>query len=351
MLINAITFIVIFTAIALLHEFGHFIYAKRSGIRVFELGIGLGPRLLSFTKFGTIFSLNLIPILAFVRIAGEGEDKEDALCLDNEKYSFKTPFQKLKTLAAGPIMNILSAFLVLAIIFIFIGIPSGISNEIGSISSGSPAEKAGIKVGDKLLTINGKTFPNMEKAIDFIHKNANKSLVLTLKRGQQTLQIKAAPILDKKLNVGLLGFKPNAIYKRVSPIKAIYQSCSQTLSMIYMTLSVLSQLIIGKIPLSSLVGPIGLADVVGTYAQSGLYSITWLFAFISINIGVLNLLPIPALDGGRIVFALLELFRGKAIDQKLEMKINQWGMIALLTLMAFVSINDIHRLLGRFLRF
>lgn len=347
MLINVISFLIIFTLIALTHEFGHYFLAKRAGIRVFEFGIGFGPRLFAFSKFGTIFSLNLIPILAFVRIAGEGEDKEDISCPDNEKYTFKTPFQKLKTLSAGPFMNILSALVILILLFLFTGIPSGVSNEIGAITKNSPAEKAGLKVGDKLFAINEKTFPKMADAIDFIHKNANKSLTLTIKRGQKTFQAKATPIFNKELNVGLLGFSPKPTYQRVNPLIAVYHGFAQTLSMIIITLYILGQLILGRISFAALAGPIGLAQITGRYAQSGLISLIWFFSFISVNIGVLNLLPIPALDGGRLVFVLLEWIRKKPINQKLELKINQWGLAALLALMALVSINDILRLFNR----
>lgn len=142
MFLSIIAFLFVFTVIALTHEVGHLIWSKRAGIRVFEFGIGFGPRLFAFEKNHTTYSINLIPILAFVRIAGEGEDKEDLSCPDNEKYTSKTPLQKFKALASGPLMNIASALFILILLFLFAGIPSGVSNEIGSITPKSPAELA-----------------------------------------------------------------------------------------------------------------------------------------------------------------------------------------------------------------
>lgn len=347
MLISVVSFLFVFTIIALTHELGHLIWAKRAGIRVFEFGIGFGPRLYALERNKTTYSINLIPILAFVRIAGEGEDEEDLACPENEKYTSKPPLQKFKALAAGPLMNILAAFIILALLFIFTGIPAGLSNEIGSINGNSPAEAAGLKVGDRLLAINGAAYPKMEEAIEFIHKSPDKPLVLTIKRGEEKLQIKAIPKLNKKLNIALLGFSPKPIYKRVNPLVAIYSGFVQTLSMILITLLVLGQLIIGRLSITDLAGPIGIAQITGRYAQTGIISLIGFTAFISVNIGVLNLLPIPALDGGRIVFVVIEWIRRKPVDPKLEIKINQWGLVALLVLMALVSINDVLRLFGR----
>jgi regulator of sigma E protease len=345
MFLSIIAFLFVFTVIALTHELGHLIWAKRAGIRVFEFGVGFGPRLFAFEKNHTTYSINLIPILAFVRIAGEGEDKEDLSCPDNEKYTGKTPLQKFKALASGPLMNIAAALFILIFLFLFAGIPSGVSNEIGSITHKSPADAAGLKVGDRLLSINGLAYPKMEKAIEFIHKSADRTLTLTIERQGKKLQVKAVPKYNERLKVGLLGFAPKPIYKKVNPLIAVYHGFAQTFSMIVLTLMIIGQLIAGRLSLGDLAGPIGIAQITGRYAQTGLVSLVWFTAFISVNIGVLNLLPLPALDGGRIVFVLIEWIRKRPIDPKLEIKINQWGLAALLGLMALVSINDILRII------
>ncbi|MGB9613019.1 MAG: M50 family metallopeptidase, partial [Candidatus Margulisiibacteriota bacterium] len=221
MLASVFYFLIVFTIIALTHEFGHLIWAKRAGIRVYELALGFGPRIISFTKNQTRYSLNLIPILGYVKIAGEGENEEDESCPEEEKIYNKTPQQKIKTLAAGPGMNILTAFIILTLVFAVVGIPKSLSNEIGLINKNSPAEKAGLKVGDKLIAINGKTYQKMEEAIKFIHQSKNQELTLIVERNRHHLTIKATPKYNEKLKVSLLGFSPKPIYERVNPILAI----------------------------------------------------------------------------------------------------------------------------------
>jgi regulator of sigma E protease len=347
MFISILSFLFVFTIIALTHELGHLIWAKRAGIRVFEFGMGFGPRLFSINRNNTLYSLNLIPILAYVRIAGEGESEEDAACPDNEKYQAKTPWQKFKALSAGPFMNILTALLILIALFAIVGIPAGPSNEIGAINQNSPAEKAGLKVGDRVVAINGTSYAKMEGIIKVIHKSRDKRLALTVERKNKTLSIKATPKYNQKLKVALLGFTPKPIYKGGNLITAVYQGFVQTGSMIVVTLYVLWQLITGGVSLADVAGPIGIAQITGKYAQTGFVSLMSLTAFISVNIGILNLLPIPALDGGRIVFVIIEWIRGKALDSKLENKIHYWGMVALLILMGLISIGDLWRIFGR----
>ena len=347
MLVSIIAFLIIFTLLALVHEAGHLIWAKRAGIRVFEFGIGFGPRLWSFDWHNTTYSINLFPVLAFVRIAGEGEDEQDLSCPPSERFHSKTPLQRFKALVAGPGMNVLFAFILLSLVSAFAGIPSGLSNEIGSISRGSPAEKAGLLVGDKIVKINGQSFPKMEAAIDFIHQSGGKVLTLSIDRGGNLFSVTAIPADNPRLKMALLGFSPKATYEKVNPLFALYYGAQQALSMIMVTLVVIGKLVTGGVRLSDLAGPVGIAQVTGKYAQSGFVALAYFAAFLNVNVGVLNLLPLPALDGGGIIFVLIELIRRKPLDPKIINKINGWGLAALLLLMALVTVNDILRLFGR----
>jgi len=347
MLLSIVSFIIVFTLLATVHEAGHYIWAKRAGIRVFEFGFGFGPRLFSLERNGTIFSLNLIPILAFVRIAGEGEAEDDLACPDNELFYNKTPAQKAKTLLAGPLGNILCAFIILVFLFALAGIPSGVSREIASVVPGSPAEHSGIKVGDVLLSINGRSYSQMEEAVDFIHSVKNQPLTLTLQRGKDKIEVKATPKYNAQLKLSLLGFTPKPVYQSVNFFLAVYHAAVQTFSMIVLTLIIIGRLLSGAVRLTDLAGPVGIAQVTGRYAQSGLISLVAFAAFLNVNVGVLNLLPLPALDGGHLTFVLIEWLRRKPLDRQLVNKINSWGMLALLTLMALVTLNDILRVFGR----
>lgn len=344
MLINIFSFILVFTIIALAHEFGHLIFAKRAGIRVYELALGFGPRIFSFQKNNTVYAINLIPILGYVKIAGEGESEEDAACPPNELFSAKRPSQKFITLFAGALFNIVFAFVLLSVLFMLFGVPTGLSKEVGAVNKKSPAELAGLLVGDKIISVNGKVFPTMESIISYIHASKDKPLRIVVARKEKEVVINATPKFNNKLKVALLGFSPKPIYKAVNPLLAIYHGLNQTFSLVLMVLIIFFQLITGSVSLADLAGPVGIAQITGKYAQSGLVSLLHFTAFLSINVGVLNLLPIPALDGGRLVFVLIEWIRGKKINPAVENNFNYWGFIALLALMAIVTLNDLLRI-------
>lgn len=344
MLTSILSFLVVFSFIALSHELGHFIWARRAGIRVFEFGVGFGPRLFAVEKNGTTFSLCLIPVLAFVRIAGEGDSDEDRACPEGERFQAKTTWQKAQTLAAGPLINIAAAFVLLSLLFTFAGVPAYPSNEIGAVNKNSVAEKAGLKHGDRLISINGKKVTDMTVAIEFIHQSGGKYLTLVVSRSGQQFILHATPKYNPKMKIALLGFTPKPSYRSVNLLQAAYHGATQTYSMVAQTLNVVWLLVRGGVSISDLAGPIGIAQITGQYAQTGLISLVYFSAFISVNIGVLNLLPLPALDGGRLVFVLLEWLRRKPVNPELENKIHQWGLVALLSLMAVVSVGDIFRL-------
>jgi len=343
MLIAILSFAVVFTIVALVHEFGHYLVAKRSGIRVPECGIGFGPRLFSFKKGETTYAVNLIPILAYVNVSGESEE-DDPSCPEDQKFYNKPLFVRFLLAFLGPFFNIVLAFLILALVFTFAGVPKSVSNEIDKISPNSPAEKVGLMAGDKLLSIDNAPVVKMESSIDYIHKHPDKQLLLKVSRNGKELIFKVTPKLDPKLNVGLIGFSPKPLYLQVSPLQALYFACQQTLSMIALMFVILWKLFTGGISLGELAGPVGIAQITGTYAQSGLLSLLSFVAFLNVNVGIINLLPLPALDGGRITFMLIELIRRKPIDIKTENKIHQWGLIVLLGLMAAITVNDVFRI-------
>jgi len=347
LLITIVSFLVVFTLVALTHELGHLIWAKRAGIRVFEFGFGFGPRIFAKEHNNTTYSINLIPILAFVRIAGEGESPEDLACPRDENYNSKSPSQKFKAIAAGPLLNIVLAFFILLFLFAFSGTPVGLSSEVDSVSKGSPAEKAGLLAGDKIIAINKVKYPDIEKAITFIHQHPGTPLSILIDRGGKQLTFRATPKYNASMKVGLLGFSPKPIFKKGDIFLTVYKAGEQTFLMVARTIQVVWLLITGGVSIRDLAGPIGIAQITGKYAQSGLVSLLYFTAFISVNLGVLNLLPLPALDGGHIAFIFIEAITRREIDPALKNKINAVGMAFLLALMFFVSIGDILRLFGR----
>lgn len=343
MLITIVSFAVVFTIVALIHEFGHFIVAKRSGIRVHEFGMGFGPKLFSFKIGETSYALNLIPILAYVKIAGE-EDEEEASTPEDQKFYTKPIFIRFLLAFLGPFFNIILAFIILFLVFTFVGVPKEVSNEIEKIVPNSPAAAVGLKPGDKIISIDNLPGSNMEKAISYIHDSSDKLLAVKIARDGQELVFKVAPKYDQKLKVGLIGFSPKPTYIKVSLLSALLYGMQQTWSMILLMFIIIGKLLTGGISLGEIAGPVGIAQITGTYAQSGFLTFLQFMAFLNVNIGVINLLPLPALDGGRITFIIIELLRGKPIDIKTENKIHQWGLYLLLALMVLVTFNDVMRL-------
>jgi regulator of sigma E protease len=351
MIISIISFIFVFTAVTLAHEFGHLLFSRRAGIRVLEFGLGFGPRLISFVRDRTLYTLNLVPILGFVRIAGLDEEagRPEESYTPDESYQTKTPGQKFASIFGGPLFNMILAFLIFYVMFTFTGVPKGISNEIAAVAPASEAMRIGIMPGDKIIFLGAqnKSITKIPDIVEYIHKNAGKKVYLVIERKGERIRKSVTPQLNKKLKIGLVGFSLKPFYVRTNPFIALYESFAQLVTTSLFILYTLGMLLIGKISVLDLAGPVGIAYYTGQVASEGVIPLLSFTAFLSINLGLLNLLPLPALDGGRLVFIAIEKIRGRAVDASLENKIHQVGLILLLVLMAVVTANDILRIFRR----
>jgi len=345
MLLTIISFLFVFTIIAVAHELGHLYFSKRAGIRVYEFGLGFGPTIWQATKGGTLYKLNLLPILGYVKIAGiDSDDPLEKETPENEKYQSKSVGKKFMSIFAGPMTNLVLGFVIFSLVFMVMGAPKGISNEISTIQPGSEAAEIGLTVGDKLIAVNGVKYETPEKAIAKIHQSADKKVALTIERGGKTLVVSATPKYHQKMKIGLIGFALKPIYEKINPIKAVYYGGKETLGLSLSILSILGRLIVGKIGIGDLAGPVGIAQITGQYAQGGILSLMSFIGFFSINVAVLNLLPIPALDGGRLVFVIIEGIFRKPVPIETENKIHGVAMYALLALMAVLTVHDLMRI-------
>jgi regulator of sigma E protease len=312
---------------------------------VHEFGIGFGPTLFSFKKNNTTYKINLLPILGYVKIAGiDTEDPQEKETPENEKYYNKSISQKFKSIFAGPLMNLILGFVIFSFMFMVSGIPVGISNEISAISPGSEAAKIGLQAGDRLLSINGKKYKKAEDAVKIIHQSAGKELDLGIQRKNKNITFKATPQYNKRMKIGLIGFSLKGLYKKTNPINAIYYGLKETFGLALLILVLLGRLLVGKLSLGDLAGPVGIAQITGQYAQHGFLSLLSFLGFFSVNVAVLNLLPLPALDGGRLFFVLLEAVRRKPIDIEKENKVHYAGLFIFLGLLALLTIKDIVRI-------
>ena len=335
---TAIWAIVTFCLLVFVHELGHFLMAKKVGVTVHEFSIGMGPAIFKKQGKETLYSLRLLPIGGYVRLEGEDEKSDDEGALCN-----KTPFQRFLVIVSGALMNLILGFLLFVIIVSFKGFGT---NEIAVVNEGSPMAEAEFIAGDKIveLELNGQSqkIKTYNDIIFFNISNGNGKMYVTVERDGNEIKRLVSP--TSKDGYALEGIRIKSIDR--NPVSVIKAAFSESVFMCKLVFVSLGWLITGKVPVSELSGPVGIVSGIGQAASVGLFSVLNLIALISINLGVANLLPIPALDGGRLVFTVIEMIRRKPIDAELEGKIHFIGFALLLCLMLFVTFFDIKRLFG-----
>lgn len=336
MAITIILTILILGILILFHEFGHFAAAKMSGVCVHEFAIGMGPKIVSFDKGETTYSLRAFPIGGYVKMAGEEPGEEP----HPRGFDTKKPLTRIFISIAGVLMNIVLAILIFAIVGFFQGVPSD-QAIIGEIMEGTPAESAGLKAGDKIVSISGERIDGWEDITAHIKPYPNQEKQLVVERGNQTITVSIIPAKDEVTGEGLIGITSSL--ERGSPFVAVAAGFKQAFYMIYLILAALGSIITGKTAAQG-AGPVGIAQMVGEISQTGLLNTMSFAAMLSLNIGVFNALPVPPLDGSRILLILIEMVRGKPIDPKKENLIYLAGFALLITLAIVVTYQDILRL-------
>lgn len=342
--ITLIAFAGILAVLILVHEVGHFIAARLSKVRVEELGLGFPPRLLSFKKGETVYSLNLIPLGGFCRMAGENDPSVPG------SLAGKSVKARLFVLGAGPIMNALLPLLLFSIAFM---VPTHVDVgdvTVTEVAPGSPAEAAGILPGDIVLELEGHEVENIRDYSYYTHLNLGGEITLLLDRGgtQETTSLK--PRWDPPEGEGATGVTLElaniTTVSESSPFwRAIPKSAIQSWETMILFKNEVERLIIAE-ETPEVTGPVGIAQLTGEVAEGGFGLLLQFAAFISINLAIINLLPIPALDGGRILFVGIEgIRRGKKIPPKREAMIHLIGFAVIISVLIAVSYNDILRLI------
>ena len=338
--VTILAFVVIFSIVVFVHELGHFVVAKLAGVRVDEFGFGYPPRLFRLFKRGdTEYTLNAIPIGGFVKVAGD--DKPD----DPRSMARRSPWVRLAFLLAGPAMNLALAALLFAVTFMM-GVPApGVG--ILEVEAGSPAAQAGLRVGDIIVGVDGQRVVMPSDLQALIEERLGREVALTVRRGGQELaQPLRVPRAQHAPDQGAMGVRIGVPEERVSyPLfSALGLGLQQALVSVVAIIGGLIAMVRGAVP-ADLAGPIGIAQMTGQVARSGLTQLVEWTAFLSVNLFIINLLPIPALDGGRLVFVGLELLRGgRRVDPQKEGLVHFVGIVLLLTLFLVVSYFDVQRL-------
>ncbi len=342
-----IYFILILGVIILIHEFGHFIFAKKAGIYVYEFSIGMGPRIFKWTRKNdeTEYSIRLIPIGGFVQMAGE-EIEDDPEVPKDKKFGVKTFGQKFMTVIAGIMNNFLLAIFLYFIIALFTGAPQN-KAIVGEISKDYPAYTSGLQTGDRILKLNGKNASTYDTLALELQVNIGEDITLEVDRDGQTVEVELTPkkVKENGEEIYRYGF---TITDEVETgfFASLKYAFSKTFSLIHQMILIIGYLVTGNLGINSLAGPVGIFGIVGTAADAGIWSVLSLIALLSINVGFINLLPIPAFDGGRLLFIIIEKIKGKPVDPKLENTIHAVGLFLLMALMLLITYNDIIRLIG-----
>ncbi|QXM06111.1 RIP metalloprotease RseP [Crassaminicella indica] len=320
----------IFGVLVVFHEFGHFSVAKLVGIKVHEFSIGMGkPRIFKFKKGETEYSIRPLPIGGYVKMEGEDEASTDERSFNN-----KPLWARMLVIVAGPFMNFIFAILLFSMMFYMIGFPTN-DTTIGDIIPNYPAQMAGIKAGDKILSIDGKEMNSWKQIVETIHSKKDQKINIKILRDGKEKSFSIKPLLNKETNQVMIGISPT-----------IKKSFAKSISMGFdrMTFVIKSMLAFFMKPsMKDVVGPVGIIHIVGQAAKTNIYSVLWIVGFISVNLGIVNLLPIPALDGGRLVFLIIEGLRGKPLDPEKEGFIHLTGFVLLMSLMVFMIFKDVER--------
>jgi len=329
--------VIIFGLLIFVHELGHFLVAKWAKIRVLEFALGFGKELLTWEKGETRYSLRLFPLGGFCRMLGE--DPEDLPQEGN--FQEKPLLKRFAVIAAGSVMNFLLAVVLFSLLFfLIVGVPGTDSTRVGAVLPQSRAFEAGIRENDLILAIDGVKMNNWNSVVSKINSSPGKELTIHIERNQQDIFISVVP--EEKDGRGLIGITP--VYEKYNFFSSIVLGVDYFFFWIKLIFVGLYQMITGIIP-PDVTGPVGIVGVIGEVMQEGISNLFSLTAVISINLGIINLLPIPALDGSRLVFLLLEGIRGKPIDPKKEGFIHFIGFTFLILLMIFIAFQDITRLI------
>lgn len=416
LLSTVIAFIVIFGALVFFHELGHFIFAKRAGILCREFAIGMGPKVISFKKGETVYTIRLLPIGGFVRMAGEdpetielkpgyrvgliinnglvdkiilnnkekypnarivevekadldhalkisGYPEDDNEVLNtfrisptavtvedgvesqiapyNRQFTSKTLGQRTMAIFAGPMMNFILAFVIFLIIAFLQGVPAN-DPTLGNLTDDGVAKQSGLMKGDNVEAIDGAEISTWTDVVEIIRQSPNKELLFTVIRDGKLLEIPVTPkeVKAENQSIGIIG-----VYSPVekSPVRAITYGFEQTYFWTKEIFIQVGKLITGQFSIDMLSGPVGIYVSTDTVAKSGIFNLMKWGAILSINLGIMNLLPLPALDGGRLIFFGVEALRGKPIDRNKEGMVHFIGFALLMLLMLVVTWNDIQK--------
>jgi len=351
-MITALATIIVLGVLVFVHELGHFLMAKLFGVRVDAFSLGFPPKVLHKQIGETDYRLSVIPLGGYVKLFGENPKDEVPPELEPVSFSHHPLWHRFLIVLAGPAFNLIFSALALFLVFTFSGIPY-LTTEIGGVKEGSPAAQAGLQKGDLILSVEGQAMNRWEDLSVKIRQSGEQPLTLLVRREDRDFQIQVTPqrmetadIFGGKVSVMIIGITSGdrPTVEHVGPIRALTLGVFYTGRLTWLTVESLYKLVAREVPLKSIGGPILIAQVAGKQAKMGVTYLVQFMAALSVNLFLLNLLPIPVLDGGHLFFFTLEAIRGKPMPLKHREMAQGLGLMLLLALMILVFYQDILRL-------
>jgi regulator of sigma E protease len=351
-LISLISVVILLGILIFVHELGHFLAARISGVGVLKFSLGFGPKIVGKRIGETEYVLSWIPLGGFVKLLGES-DSEQPLSPEDEKRSFlkQAGWKRMLIIFAGPLFNFLLAILIFVIVFMY-GIPN-LTADIGEVQKESAAAIAGILSGDKIIAIGGKTINHWDELRPLIAAGNGKEVEIIVQRGDEKKYFLIKPKIAKSKNLFgeevstyLIGISPSGkvVTEKKNPWQAVIAACEKTWEISELTVLAVVKMLEGTISPRTLGGPIFIAQIAGAQVREGVIPFILFMALLSINLGVVNLFPIPVLDGGQIMFNAIELIIRREISIKVKETAQQIGFALIIMLMIFVVIIDIERM-------
>ncbi len=329
--------ILIFGLLIFVHELGHFLTARLFRIKVHAFSIGMGPAIWKKEKNGIEYSVRALPVGGYVKLEGEDESSNDPAAFGN-----KSPFARILVLFAGGFMNVVVGFLIF--LLVFSGVKQVRVPVVDSVVPNTPAAACGLRPEDKIIEINGKSIHIQNDVTLALMKNGAEPLAITVRRGVENLHMTLTPQYNSESGGYILGFYPQlSVMTPGLAIKTAYHNTSFVVELVYYSLG---EMLTGGVKLADMSGPVGIVNEMNAVAKSEMPILNMLnfMGLIAVNLGVMNLLPIPALDGGRIFFVLVELLRRKPIKPEHEGVVHLIGFALLILLMVVITFSDIKKL-------
>ncbi|MDQ6767316.1 MAG: M50 family metallopeptidase [Candidatus Eremiobacteraeota bacterium] len=333
-------FLALLSLLVVFHEFGHFVFAKRAGVTVTDFAVGFGPSLVAVRRGDTTYRLNMLPLGGYCKMAGE--DVADDGSSDPGNFQRKSIGARFAIIAAGPIFNLVLAVVIFAGIAGINGIETGATNVVRTVNAGTPAERAGLTPGDKIVALDGVPVRSGDEMVGYIHQHPGKVIAVDVERSRRLLHlhIRAEPVTVGGQRIGQFGFLPQFAVEHKPLLADVVYGVNMVGATIVQNFVGLGDAI-RRHDASAVHGPVGIARVVVSAEAMGPIVVVQLTAVLSTVLGVINLLPFPALDGGRLAFLLVELVRGRPVDPEKEGLVHLTGFALLMILVIFVTYHDI----------